>query len=82
MNKSRKLATILSLILVLSSIFFRVAAQNPSNYYVEEPKLFTGGLILGANFCQVDGDRYAGYFKIGINAGAVSICSYLATGCL
>lgn len=56
---------------MLNSIFFRVQAQNPNNYYVEEPKLFTGGLIAGANFCQVDGDRYAGYFKVGVNAGAV-----------
>lgn len=71
MHKSRKLGTILSVILVLNSIFFRAQAQNPNNYYVEEPKLFTGGLIAGANFCQVDGDRYAGYFKVGVNAGAV-----------
>lgn len=71
MYKSRKLGTIISVILLLSSIFFSAHAQNPNNYYVEEPKLFTGGLIAGTNFCQVDGDRYAGYFKVGINAGAV-----------
>ena len=71
MNKSRKLGTILSVILLLSSIFFRASGQNPSNYYVEVPKTFSGGLVAGTNFCQVDGDKYAGYFKIGINAGAV-----------
>ncbi|MDI9319345.1 MAG: porin family protein [Phycisphaerales bacterium] len=71
MHKSRKLRTIISLIVFLSAIFFQAQAQNPENYYVEEPKLFSGGLVAGTNFCQVDGDRYAGYFKIGINAGAV-----------
>ena len=71
MHKSRKLRTIISFIIFLSAIFFQAQAQNPENYYVEEPKLFSGGLVAGTNFCQVDGDRYAGYFKIGINAGAV-----------
>ncbi|MFA6151390.1 MAG: outer membrane beta-barrel protein [Chitinophagaceae bacterium] len=71
MNKSRKLGTILSVILLLNSIFFHAAAQNPSSYYVEAPKTFTGGLVGGVNFCQVDGDNYAGYYKIGVNAGAV-----------
>lgn len=71
MNKSRKLGSILSVILLTSTIFFGAQAQNPSYYYVEEPKLFTGGLVAGASFCQVDGDKYAGYFKIGVNAGAI-----------
>ena len=71
MNKSRKLGTILSVILLLNSIFFEATAQNPSNYYVEVPKTFSGGLVAGSSFCQVDGDKYAGYFKIGINAGAI-----------
>lgn len=71
MNKSRKLGTILSVILLTSSIFFGAKAQNPSHFYVEEPKLFTGGLVAGSTFSQVDGDKYAGYFKIGFNAGAI-----------
>ena len=71
MHKSRKLGTIICVILLLSCHFFSAKAQNPSSYYVEEPKLFTGGLIAGANFCQVDGDKYAGYFKLGFNVGAV-----------
>jgi hypothetical protein len=40
-----------------------------SSYYEEDPKVFTGGLILGTNFTQVDGDTYYGYYKIGLNAG-------------
>jgi len=31
---------------------------------------FNAGLIAGATFCQVDGDKYAGYHKIGFTAGA------------
>ncbi len=30
---------------------------------------FTGGISLGFNACQVDGDNRAGYRKIGLNAG-------------
>ncbi len=71
MNKSKKIVAIFSLIILLSSIFYRSNAQNPNYFYLEEPKLFQGGVVAGANFCQVDGDNYAGFFKIGFNAGAV-----------
>ena len=30
---------------------------------------FNGGLIAGATFCQVDGDKYWGYHQLGITAG-------------
>lgn len=33
---------------------------------------FNAGLIAGATFCQVDGDRYFGYHKLGFTAGAYS----------
>ena len=49
----------------------RAIAQNPSDYYEEVPRTFYGGLLAGANFTQVDGDRYAGYHKVGINAGGI-----------
>lgn len=40
-------------------------------YYEEdEYRAFTGGLVMGLNFSQVDGDRYFGYHKPGIVAGA------------
>jgi hypothetical protein len=71
MFKSRKLPSILGIIILLSVVYLKVNAQNPSYYYLEDPKLFKGGLVAGANFCQVDGDKYAGFFKIGVNAGAV-----------
>jgi hypothetical protein len=46
-------------------------AQNPSSYYIETPQTFYGGLIVGANFTQVDGDNYAGYHKVGVNVGGI-----------
>jgi hypothetical protein len=51
-------------------------AQNPKNYYVEEPRTFYGGLVAGANFTQVDGDSYKGYRHIGINAGVVAFARF------
>lgn len=64
-NKALKLAA-------LSLLFAgKAMAQNPDNYYEEVPRTFYGGLIAGANFTQVDGDNYAGYHKVGINAGAI-----------
>lgn len=64
------LKTILTPILFLLS-FWGASAQNPSNYYEEEPKTFIGGLIGGVNFSQVDGDSYKGYHRIGLNTGVV-----------
>lgn len=58
----------LALLLLLSG---NVSAQNPKNYYIEEPKTFVGGLIGGLNFTQVDGDSYKGYHNIGFNTGVV-----------
>ncbi len=34
-----------------------------------EAQLFRAGIVAGANFTQIDGDDYAGYHKVGINAG-------------
>lgn len=31
---------------------------------------FNAGLIVGPTFCQVDGDRYAGFHQVGLTAGA------------
>ncbi len=58
-------------------MFFCLALVAPailraqSSYYEVEPKVFDGGLLLGANFAQVDGDSYFGYNKVGLNAGGV-----------
>lgn len=36
-----------------------------------EERVFKGGIVAGANFCQVDGDSYAGYGKVGLLAGGL-----------
>jgi len=67
MYKSSHFAVfILTFLLSTSAI-----AQNPSSFYEEEPRTFYGGLLLGSNFTQVDGDNYAGYHKLGLNAGGI-----------
>lgn len=61
-------ALALSLVLITAQT---AGAQNPSSYYEEVPRTFFGGVIVGGNFTQVDGDRFAGYHKVGLNAGAI-----------
>lgn len=59
----RQLCLLYCLILPFSAI-----AQY--NIYSEEPKTFTGSLVVGGNFTQIDGDSYYGYQKPGLNLGA------------
>ncbi len=69
MSKNSYFAALLfSLALLIAQT---AGAQNPASYYEEVPRTFIGGLIAGANFTQVDGDKFAGYHKIGLNAGAI-----------
>jgi hypothetical protein len=35
------------------------------------PKLFQGRIVGGFNFCQIDGDTYAGFHKVGLNMGGM-----------
>jgi len=68
---------LLLMLFPLRSVFLPVAllfcgvAVGQSSYYVEEPKVFNGGLVGGPNFTQIDGDTFYGYHKVGINAGGV-----------
>ena len=34
-------------------------------------KVFEGGVVMGANITQVDGDTYAGFHKVGLNMGGM-----------
>jgi len=45
--------------------------DEPHGLYLPEKRVFYGGLVAGANFAQVDGDYFAGYHKVGINAGGI-----------
>lgn len=44
--------------------------RSNAQYYSSSPTFF-GGFTAGANFAQVDGDNFAGYKKLGLNAGAL-----------
>jgi hypothetical protein len=69
MAKIRKFAVfILTSFLTLS---FSHISNAQESYYEERQRTFVGGLLLGTNFTQVDGDRYAGYHNVGINAGGI-----------
>ena len=71
MAKIRKFAAFIVCVLVWISFIQKVKAQNPSSYYIEDPRTFYAGVIAGTNFTQVDGDSYAGYHKVGLNAGGI-----------
>ena len=70
MAKSR-ISVALSLVIALLLSPGLSLAQNPSTFYEEVPRTFYGGVLLGTNFSQVDGDAYAGYHKIGLNVGGI-----------
>jgi hypothetical protein len=71
MAKVRNFMALVFAVLVGSSFNNKIKAQNPSNYYLEDPRTFYAGLIAGANFSQVDGDNFAGYHKVGMNVGGI-----------
>ncbi len=48
-----------------------VYAQRPASPFADEYRNFWGGIAAGVNFSQVDGDGFAGYNKVGLNAGPV-----------
>lgn len=50
---------------------FALHGRAQSDFFLGEPKVFTGGLVLGANFTQVDGDDYFGYHRVGLNVGGI-----------
>ncbi len=76
MNKSRKFGALILIIVILTAFSGAVFAQDEEDeedhgLYIEQPKVFYGGLVAGANFAQVDGDYFAGYRKIGANVGGI-----------
>lgn len=71
MTKIRKFAVLVATVFAGCLYSSSIMAQNPSDYYLEDPRTFYGGLVAGANFTQVDGDSYAGYHKVGLNLGGI-----------
>ena len=57
------------LVFLLTGAHFASFAQKDFDMY--ENRTFYGGLILGMNLTQIDGDNFAGYRRAGLNAGGV-----------
>jgi Outer membrane protein beta-barrel domain len=73
MDKVRKIGALSA---VIFSLFFSSLAKaqgdgDGTGYFVEQSKLFYAGIVGGANFAQVDGDDFAGYYKFGLNVGGI-----------
>lgn len=58
-------------ILLLFLIFNLYTYCGYAQFDADNDNTFFGGLALGTNFCQVDGDNFAGYHKPGWNFGAI-----------
>lgn len=56
---------------LLFPLLFLCTVCAYSQYNAEDERTFFGGLTAGTNFAQVDGDNFAGYHKVGWNAGAL-----------
>lgn len=54
--------------LLMAGLVNKAVAQN---YYVENENTFSGGLVAGSTFTQVDGDNFAGYTKAGFTFGGI-----------
>ena len=73
MNKSRKFGAITVIVFFLTvfcgvrQVFAQVEDDENGN-----KRIFSIGLLAGGNFCQVDGDNFAGYYKTGLNAGGIA----------
>ncbi len=74
MNKSRKFAALTIITIILMAFGSAVHAQEEEDehpMYIERPRVFYGGAVIGANLAQVDGDYFAGYHRVGFNGGAI-----------
>ena len=59
-----------SLILLIMGLFLYTPCVY-SQFKNDDERTFHGGLSLGTSFAQVDGDNFAGYHKVGIQAGGL-----------
>lgn len=75
MSKSKKLRAFIFCAFIFNFFSAKIvhAQEEPEGggYYLDQKRVFYGGLIVGANFTQVDGDYYAGYHKTGLNVGGI-----------
>lgn len=63
---------IVQFICMLPAVLFLLPLQaKAQEEAMFENRTFYGGLVMGTNFSQVDGDNFAGYRRAGLNAGAL-----------
>lgn len=68
---------VLTILAILSGAFNSLAqADIKDNPIFNGERKFTGGLVLGGNATQVDGDYLNGYHKFGLNAGAIGCVNF------
>ncbi len=58
-------------LLLLFLYCFLFTFKSKAQYNEDNDRLFYGGALIGSNFCQVDGDNFAGYHKVGLQLGAI-----------
>lgn len=63
------IAKILLLFWGITALSHPLYAQEEEGMY--ENRTFYGGLLLGTNWSQVDGDNFAGYARKGLNVGGI-----------
>lgn len=64
-------------ITILSFTFLRVSAQDDeSNIMFNGTKNFVGGILVGMNASQTDGDNYSGFHKAGLNVGGIVYANF------
>lgn len=60
----------ISILVLLFLLVTQIAAQDGDDRANEIPiGTFKAGLVLGLNACQIDGDAFAGYNKLGLQVG-------------
>jgi hypothetical protein len=61
----------INFVLLFFLLFVAGQVSAQSEFFLGDPKVFTCGLLVGANFTQVDGDDYFGYHRVGLNVGGI-----------
>ncbi len=63
---------VLFLVSFSTSAFAQQAKEERALYFTDETeKRFYGGIVAGANMCQIDGDGLSGYHRVGLNVGGI-----------
>ena len=63
--------SIFTVTVLIIGMFASHHARAQSNYYDQPQRVFTGGVILGANISTIDDDEDSRYDKLGANIGGV-----------